>query len=405
MPLKIWGLDELTLCALYFHSKLDIAKAQLGLANAAIETATIRENPILNGSIARSNLANDDKRPWAYGLNVEIPIVTSNKREIKIEEAQKLAEVARMDVADTAWQLRSQLANNLIEYHQNSAQIQLLQNELAIQNEIIGMLQKRLDSGLASSTELNTAQLLTLKTQSLLHYERAKTTEISAKLASGLGLTPQKFEQLSIKPLNMEDALEQQSALLDKPLQSKTLQEKALLNRIDIRRSIAKYAAAEAKIKLEVAKQTPDISLNPGFIFEFGDKIWSLGFSSLINLLNKNSALIHEAKQLRAIEGAQFEHLQAQIIAELSQVYVRYETARQTLNQAKLQATTQSKLMQKMQKQFDAGLTDRLALKQTSLSNIVAEQQVIAAQFNLLNIANEIEDVLQTPLYSNFAMP
>ena len=43
---------------------------------------------------------------------------------------------------------------------------------------------------------------------------------------------------------------------------SKNFQEKALLNRLDIRRSLAKYAAAESKIKLEVAKQTPDISLS-----------------------------------------------------------------------------------------------------------------------------------------------
>ena len=92
-----------------------------------LETAGQKQNPTLNGNIARSNQKNGDIRPWAYGLNVEIPIETGNKREIRIEEAQHLAEAARIDVADAAWQLRSQIAKDLLRYHENIA----LQKQLA----------------------------------------------------------------------------------------------------------------------------------------------------------------------------------------------------------------------------------------------------------------------------------
>ena len=112
--------------------------------------------------------------------------------------------------------------------------------------------------------------------------------EIRAMLAADVGLTTEKFNQLTLKPLDVENTLTQQNAQLTA---SKNLQESALLNRLDIRRSLEKYAAAESKIKLEVAKQTPDISLSPGIAFEFGDSIWSLGFSTLLNLLNKNNSL------------------------------------------------------------------------------------------------------------------
>ena len=109
------GLKRTDTCVrLYFHPKLDVAKAQLALANAQLETAGQKQNPTLNGNIARSNQKNGDIRPWAYGLNVEIPIETANKREIRIEEAQHLAEAARIDVADVAWQLRSQIAKDLL---------------------------------------------------------------------------------------------------------------------------------------------------------------------------------------------------------------------------------------------------------------------------------------------------
>ena len=405
LPFTTWGLDELTLCALYYNPKLDVAKAQLGLANAKIESAGVKQNPTLNASLAHSNQANGDKQPWAYGLNVEIPIETANKREIRVEEAQANAAVGRMDVADTAWQLRNQIAKDLIEYHQNIANVQLLQAEQITQNEIANMLQKRLQSGSASKTELSTVQLTQLKAQSALYGEQAKSAEINARLATDVGLSAEKFKQITLKPLAIDTELSQQTSMLDANFVNKNLQENALLNRIDIRRSLAKYAAAEAKIKLEIAKQTPDISLSPGIAFEFGDSIWSLGFSTLLNLLHKNPTQIAEAKQLREIEGAQFEALQAQIIGDLNRTYAQYEASMQHLNLAQSQYTSQLQHHKKLQKQFDAGLIDRLALKQALLSNHIAQQQVLTAQFEVLKATSEIENVMQVPLYQNVAMP
>ena len=405
LPFTTWGLDELTLCALYYNPKLDVAKAQLGLANAKIESAGVKQNPTLNASLAHSNQANGDKQPWAYGLNVEIPIETANKREIRVEEAQANAAVDRMDVADTAWQLRNQIAKDLIEYHQNIANVQLLQAEQATQNEIADMLQKRVQSGLASKTELSTVQLTQLKAQSALYGEQAKSAEINARLATDVGLSAEKFKQITLKPLAIDTELSQQTSMLDANFVNKNLQGSALLNRIDIRRSLAKYAAAEAKIKLEIAKQTPDISFSPGIAFEFGDSIWSLGFSTLLNLLHKNPTQIAEAKQLREIEGAQFEALQAQIIGDLNRTYAQYEASMQHLNLAQSQYTSQLQHHKKLQKQFDAGLIDRLALKQALLSNHIAQQQVLTAQFEVLKATSEIENVMQVPLYQNVAMP
>ena len=85
LPFSTWGLDELTLCALFHHTKLDVAKAQLGLAQANITSAGIKQLPTINADIARSNQANGDLRPWSYGFNVDIPIETNNERTLRIE--------------------------------------------------------------------------------------------------------------------------------------------------------------------------------------------------------------------------------------------------------------------------------------------------------------------------------
>lgn len=405
LPLSAWELDTLTLSALFHHTKLDVAKKQLGLAQLAIQTAGVKKNPSINADIARSNQKNGDIKPWSYGLSVDVPIQTTNKRAIKIEKAQQDAEAAQMDVAEIAWSLRNQIAIDLTSYHQNVSEIALLQEEYATQSDITNMLEKRVNVGIASRTELSRASLLKLKTEQLLSAKQAQVEIVKARLAADAGLSLDKFSLLPIKPLPLDIILTKQAKTLEKPLALQTLQAQALLNRIDIRRNIANYTKAEAEIKLQVANQTPDITLSPGILFEFGDSIWSLGFSSLLNALNKNTTLIEEAKQLRAIEGAQFENLQATIIANLNQAQVTYLTAEQALKHAKYQKIRQLEQMENIQKQFDAGLIGKLALKQLMLNNIVAKKQYLAAKFSLLQAANQIENIMQKPLYTAFTMP
>lgn len=405
LPFIEWGIDELTLCALYFHTKLDIAKQELALSYLAIESAGVKNNPTVDGTFARSGQENEDISPWSYGLSVNIPIETTKKRAFKLEKAVKNADVARMNAAEMAWQLRNQIATDFISYHQTLAELQLIQQEITIQDHIVSMLEKRVNTGITSKTDLNSASLLAIKSKHALNIKKGQLSLIKAKLAADVGLSPEKFELINIKPLAIESTLSRQAEQLSESIESKTLQEQALLNRIDIRRSIAKYAAAEAEIKLKVAQQTPDIVLSPGYLFEFGDRIWSLGFSSLLNMLHNNTVLVEEAKQLREIEGAQFENLQAEIIAKINQVHTNYLAAKQVTEQAEIELSQQMALEQKMQKQFDTGLIGKLDLSKHASNTLVAKQQLISSQFALLQIANQIEDVMQKPLYSTFKMP
>ena len=405
LPFQFWDLNNLTLAALFFHTKLDVAKKQLALADLRVTSAGVRHNPSINANIANSNRKNGDIKPWSYGLSVDIPIETTDKRAFKIEKAHQNAEAARMDVAETAWQLRHQIATDLITYHQNEAETKLLEEELTSQTHITEMLAKRLEAGIVSKTEFSNADLLALKTNHALSKKRANLHLIKTRLAADVGLTSEKLALIKIKPLALDETLAQQTAVLDEPLAAKTLQTNALLNRIDIRRRIANYAAAEAEIRLEVARQTPDITLSPGILFDFGDSIWSLGFSSLLNIINKNTTLIDEAKQLREIQGAQFENLQAEIIDQLNQAYVQYQTAKQTVQLAEKRHSEQLTQLKNMEKQFDVGLISKVDLQKLTLNSIVAKQHVLTSKFELLHIANQIENVMQKPLYTSFNMP
>jgi len=405
LPLKEWGLDELTLCALYYHTALFVAKEQQALAELAVKSAGLKSKPSINAEIAHSNLKNDDLKPWAFGLSVDIPVATNNKRVISVEKAEQQLAAAQLDVAEVAWQLRQQLATELLNYHQNQLERSLLEEALATQTMITAMLEKRVNAGIASKTELSNVNLMTLKTEHALRENHAQEALIKARLAADTGLTLEQFSAIKIKPISIDSTIAKQTNILSANNVAKTLQQDALLNRIDIRRAIAEYAAAEAEIRLEVAKLTPDITLSPGIFFDFGDTIWSLGFSSLFNSLNKNTIFLEQATQLREIEGKQFEHLQAQTIAAISQAQVRYQTATQTREQAEQQLSKQLTQMQKVQKQFDAGLIGKVELKRFALNSIVAKEQLLASKLNLIRSAIAIEDVMQKPLYTSFSMP
>lgn len=405
LPLTAWGIDELTLCALFYHTKLEVAKQQLALSQLEIQTAGIRNVPSINGEFGQSNQKNGDLSPWLYGLSLNIPIETTNKRSARVAKAEQNAEVARMDMAEIAWQLRNQIAIDLIDYHQNLAEVQLLQQEVETQESITNMLEKRVNAGLASSTELSNVSLLSLKAKHQLNNKQTESRLIKAKLAADVGLTPENFASIQIKPLDIEPTLSQQAIALDASLDSKILQQEALLNRIDIRRSLAQYAAAETEIKLQVAQQTPDITLSPGILFEFGDKIWSLGFSSLLKLLHKDTALVDQAKQLREVQGAQFEDLQATVIAQINQLHAHYQSAKQASLQAENTLKAEVAQEQKMRKQFESGLIGKREFAQYSLNTLIAKQQQLTAQFTLLHIANQIENAMQKPIYTDFKMP
>ena len=66
------------------------------------------------------------------------------------------------------------------------------------------MLEKRVQLGALSNTELSAAKLVQQKTLFSLNTEIAKSAEIRAALAADVGLTSEKFNQLNLKPLDLD---------------------------------------------------------------------------------------------------------------------------------------------------------------------------------------------------------
>ncbi len=389
LPIQQWGLDELTYCALFFHPRLDVERAQWRAAQSSESRAAQRANPSLNANVAHSDDPDPTKKPFAFGLSIDIPIETANKRDIRIENAQHLSQAAKLEIAQTAWQLRHNIAQTLTEFAFNQTQLRLLSEEELRREEIVNMYQKRVSAGAASNIELSNAKLQLQTVSANVNSAQQNKLILLSKFASNIGLPLAKIEAMSL-------AIDRKQPLDNIP--NANLQTTALLNRLDIRIALERYAMAEAKLKLEIAGQYPDIVISPGVAYEFGDNIWSLGLSGLLSLLNKNKVAIAEATMLREVEAAQFEALQTKVILEANIANAEVNQAKQALEHQQRLLIQQKSNTQRMQRKLAAGDIDRLEMTYAKLEDINAEQNVAIANFQLSKSLDQLENTLQIPL-------
>jgi outer membrane protein, heavy metal efflux system len=399
IPVTAWGMRELTLSALFYHPDLDLARAQWRAAQSAELTAAQRPVPGINLDSEKHSDHAGGVSPWTYGLSIEIPIETGGKRQARIDRATSLSSAARIDIAQTAWQVRSRVHQSWLDFRYHAQLLALLQQELKLRDETTAMLEKRLQSGMASSIEVANFRVLRQKTQQAIETEKGRLAELQAVLASHSALPLTTFKQLPL----VATTFDQDSPLPPETLNS--LRDAAMLNRLDLRAALARYDAAESKLKLEIARQYPDITLTPGYSYDQGDKIWSLGISALMTMINKNRGLIAEATALRDVEGAQFQVLQASIIAELERAEASYLATLQELARAREFVTTAQALTRQIQRQFADGYADRLSLRTTELEALLASQHLLDVQYKLYQALAALEQVAQRPLLDENDMP
>lgn len=392
LPIQQWGLNELTYCALFFHPSLDVARAQWRAAQSSEARAAQRPTPTLNGNLAHSDDPDPTKKPFAFGLSIDVPIETANKRAIRIENAKHLSQAAKLEIAQTAWQLRYNIAQTLTEYEFNEAQLRLLSAEEFSRKEIVNIYQKRVSAGFSTNIELSNAKLQLQTASSTLNSTQQNKLILRSKIASNIGLPLAKVETMSL-------AIDDKRLIENIP--NIALQTTALLNRLDIRIALERYAVAETKLKLEIAGQYPDLIISPGAAYEFGEHIWSLGLSGLLNLLNKNKIAITEATMLREVEAAQFEALQTKVILDANIANAEVNQAKKLLEHQQRSLAEQQSNTQRLQRKLAAGDIDRLEMTYAKLEDINAEKSVAAANFQLNKSLDQLENTLQKPLADN----
>ena len=394
-----WDLEVLTLVAFYFHSDLDVARARVASADAAVVTGGALPNPTIGANPLYVKNAVSGVSPWVLGLNIDIPIETAGKRGYRIEEAERLGAAARLALGEAAWTVRSRLRTSLADHLLAAKELDLLREEVTARTEATDLTEKKLALGEVSRPDVHQAQIELAGSKLALRAAETKLSETRSVLASALGLPTKALEGVSLAWTDLESP----PALESLPLSA--VQRAGLLNRLDVQRTLAEYAAAEASLKIEIAKQYPDIHLGPGYEYDQGLNKFGIGFSATLPIFNQNGGPIAEAEARRREVGARFLSVQSRAIGDTEQALARYQGARSELAEAegilKLLATRE----QSAKRAVDLGEDERLSLAGIRVQRSVGARGRLDALRKLQSALGALEDAVQRPLGPGGELP
>ena len=387
-----WDLRQLTIAGIYYSPALDVARAKWRVSRAAIVTAASRPNPSLDASAGWATNAPAGEPHALADLRAGIPIETAGKREDRIAAAQRLSEAARLGIRSTAWKVRAGIRDALLDWSAAKKREAILAREVAARQSMVEMVGRRVALGAASSTDeaLERAALARARLDRAgaeAQAERAKT-----RLAAAIGIPAHALDAVAIRfPDAPPSGAEGDRAQLRRD---------ALLRRTDVRAALERHAAAESDLRLEIAKQYPDVEIGPGYAYDTGTNKFSFGIVGLkLPLLDRNQGPIAEAKARRDQAAREFEALQDGVLGELDQAIADAASARHGLVLADAGVAAEQARFRRFERRFEAGEEDRLALATSRAAVSSAQLSRAAAALALEQALGRLEDATQTPLF------
>lgn len=393
-PPPEWDLETLTLAAFYYQPSLQVARAQWKVAQGGEVTAAEIPNPTLNVTPGY-DFTTLTPSPWIPFGTLDIPVETAGKRRLRRAQAAHLTEAARLNIATVSWQVRSELRAALIELTAADRREALLRSELTLQEEAVQRLEQQAQAGAVSSSEILPYRIAQQKAALDLTDARRQAVEARAHVAATLGIPARALER---ERLTMGWA----GARAGEELTRADVRRAALLSRPDILGALAEYEAAQSALQLELARQYPDVHLQPGYQFDQGDSKWSLGLTVELPLLNRNQGPIAEARARRQEAAARFDALQTKVLAEIDRAVAVYHVTQTNTASLESLAREQARRTDSVQAQFSAGAVGRLDLLNAQLESAGTELLRLETHMKLQQALAALEDAVQRPLKNAF---
>ncbi len=387
-----WDLRNLALAGLYYNSQLEAARAKWRVTRAAIATAGKRPNPDLDAAAGRATNAPAGEPSRLADIQVGFPFETAGKRGDRITRAEGLSEAARLAIATTAWKVRGEVRDALIDAASASAESAILADEVRVQESILAMLARRVELGAASSLDEARAGGALAQARLDEAAARAKGIQARSRLAAAIGVPEQALDGVAVSFRGLEPADPREDVV--------ALRRAALFERSDLRAALATHAAADAALRLEIAKQYPDVEIAPAYSYDTGTNKFTIGLVRLsLPLLDRNAGPIAEAKAQRDETAAQFEALQASVLAQLEQALHALASARAEREHAAAIESRQRAQWERVERRFRSGEDDRLALESARLALETARLSAAKARHDAQRAIAQLEDATQQPYF------
>jgi outer membrane protein TolC len=384
---KTWTLRALEDEAVRSHPEVALARAQYETARAAVRTAGERPNPTvaLSPQIVTPYMA---LIAGTYGVDFDWTFETAGKRPRRVEIAHENVNAAAARVIDATWKARTAVRKALLDLYAAERRAQLLGEAITQQEGLIKLMDDRIAAGSEPRAAIAQPRLLHAQLR-LQAADAAKGASLArAALAEALGMGTE----------GLADARFSFAAFERVPGGHTRHRREALTHRADVLAALAEYAASEAALRLEIAKQYPDLHLNPGYQLDAGENKWTLGIGLTLPILNQNRGPIAEAEAKRGEAAAKFNVVQAKVLADCDRAAAAYSAAVRKVATTDEMLAAQNRHLASEQRLVAAGEGDKVALLSAQVERATVLTARLDALVELQAALGALEEATQSPL-------
>jgi len=391
-PRPQWDRADLLVAMLYFNDGLAAGRASARVASAATRTAREHPNPTVTLLSEYAN-QHDGTPLWLWAIATDWLLDAGAKRGARITLADLAAQRAGYDFAELTWKQRSALRRAAVDLLITEREIALRQAVNTDRQAQLDMARRRLEAGAASRGDLDRLVRDALQDEQQLHDARRRASLARSALAVTVGVPVSALEGLRLAWEQLDDPPEVDATLL------KRARDDALLARTDVHGTVVAYSMAEQALRLEVARQYPEVHLDPGYTWDHGIRRYQFNLGLTLPLLNRNAGAIGEAEARREEAGARLEATVASAWQEIDEAIRQWRLARARLTEARGPVyEAAQRIYAQTARGFDAGANDRTELVAARVSQTLAELQVLDAVRTAQDALASLEDALRRPL-------
>ena len=312
-----WTEDRIALAALYFRGDLAVASAAVDEARADEMTAGAWPPFAAEGSLSRTArpLENSESR-WTESITATTTLELGGKRSARKAGARAEALAARLALDATAWQLANEGRAAELDAIGADGDAADAAAELDAVRTLTELLRARYAEGQLALSELARSDAdARVATVAAAEAQRVRT-DTRVALARALGVGFERVDTLSLRATDVSSCavFDSLASLAGEPAAHDSLAVGALRDRADVGVALAKYTVADAGVRLEVAKQYPDLTLGPGLLWDQGIPGWIVNVALPSILTGRNRGPIAGSEARRAAQCARVEMLQDSVL-------------------------------------------------------------------------------------------
>lgn len=392
-PRSKWDRADLLLALLYFNDAVAQGRAAARVAMAGRRTARERPNPTVSILTEYAN-QHDGSPLWLWGITPDWLLDFGTKRAARIAVSDLIAQQAQYDLTEIVWRERVALRRALADMLITQREVTLLETVHADRATELEMARRRLELGAATRGDLDRLVGDAVLDEQRLFEARRRSSAASSALAATLGVPVAALDDIQLVWEGLDSPQDVDQNVLQR------WREEALLARADVHSAVVGYSLAEQNLRLEVARQYPDLHIGPAYTWDHGVKRLQFNLASLaLPIFNHNQGAIAEAEARREEAGARLEGTVATAYQEIDAAIGQWRIALARLADARGAVyDAGQRIYAETERGFQAGSNDRTELVAARIGRTLTELQVLDAVRTAQEALAVLEDAVRRPL-------